>query len=50
MWIQARGVPHPAMVSLRIRVGKSNGKLESRVLDEIGRQLEILLPKTKPVK
>jgi hypothetical protein len=50
MWIEARGVPHPAMVSLRIRVGKSNGKLESRVLDEIGRQFEILFPKTKLVK
>jgi hypothetical protein len=39
MWIFARGVPNPAMVSLRPHVGVSNGTLETRVMDRIAQEL-----------
>ena len=47
MWIYARGVPHPAMVSLRPHLGVSNGKLENRVLDRIAKELEAMASQTK---
>lgn len=47
MWIFARGVPNPAMVSLRPHIGISNGTLENRVLERIAKELGPMISKTK---